>query len=246
MDDPGSERGRECLGRHSVPDHVAGRSPVDPDAHVMIVDSVLITAALQEDGERRGLGSGADAPHDEVIALPHRSDEGVPQPQVRRLEQPGLEALVLLPALQARGGRQDVTGWMGRDERHRRPPAAAEAQLVDGLLAVGIQRLAFGKEVQDRAATEGGAGRLDMESDGIPLATQAQLARGDPGVQRAEQVLESHRVEPPLLHGEVRQRAIARQAQPGGDAPPAAEGATRRLSLLVARKLDAARQGLLS
>src|SRR5437773_7642681 len=77
VEQAGSDRGRERLGRLAVPDHLADRDPVDPNANVVIVDPVLIAAALQEHGELRGLGSGAEAPEGEVMALLHGSDEAL-------------------------------------------------------------------------------------------------------------------------------------------------------------------------
>src|SRR5439155_5525049 len=69
VEQAGSDRGRERLGRLAVPDHLADRRPVDPDANVVIVDPVLVAATLEKDRELRQLGRGGEALDDEVMAL---------------------------------------------------------------------------------------------------------------------------------------------------------------------------------
>src|SRR5207245_2322547 len=113
-----------------------------------------------------------------------------------------------------------------------------QAQLVDGLVAVGVERSALAEEVQGRAGTEGGACGLEVEGHGLSLTAQAQLADLKAAPSRGEELLEAHRVQARLPYHELREQLVRGTAESRRHAPPAAETSARGLSFLLARELQ--------
>ena len=161
----------------------------------MIPDS---EAPCRKTSSRAGRGRRRVHAREREALRPHRPrGDPVPQPDVRRLQQPRLVEAVRLEGAQA-PSRRDDRALSGGAERHAPSAPRPPHQLVRHLRReVGRGRPSCRRRSTGRCPGRTPAPRLELEPNRLPLPLQPQLRRREATPVRREELLEAHRVEPP-------------------------------------------------
>ena len=189
---------------------LAHQRAVDGHAHVVVDRLAGLGRPLQEDVElgRSGSAAGSRDTREREGLHPRRPrGERLPQPQVRRLEQPRLVEPVRLEG--ARDGRRRGDRVRARRrglKRHR--DAARATDELEGHLGreVGRGRGPLGVEVEPAAGAEGVGRGLEVEAHRLALPLETQLRRREAPRASRKDLLEAHGMQ-----------SHARAVEPGQD-----------------------------
>ena len=172
--------------RGTLPSHVASPTivPFTPSrTWWSIAPSTSLAPCRATDTSR--VASGRDVVEAEGVALAPRRDEHVPEPEVRRLEQPSLVDSGSPPSPPSPGTRSRSCAAAERRSTAMTCPGHTRLQLVDRV-SVRVQRRSLAQEEERRSRSERSVDRAPRGRPRLPLPRQpkagdvqaAQAARG--------------------------------------------------------------------
>ena len=186
------ERGRKL----AVEAQLAHEGAVHRSPDVVVHDIFHVRGALQRDGEPRARGEAAlHAREREADRLGSPRDERLPQPGVRRVEQPRLVEAVRLEARErpGRGGRR--CDGRGLHLRHAHAVRGERERVGDLSRERGRRSGDVGVEDEQAPGPEGGGAGLDVEGDGHAVPGELQRADRDRAPAAREELLEGERLQ---------------------------------------------------
>ena len=184
-----------------VPGDLAHHLPVQRNPQVVVGAGLEVTSALQPHLDPARTRRRSQLVQGEGVALAHRRDQKVPQPQIGRLQDPCLVELVLLV-----GPYRPPAPWCPVPTEPRGPRASEHARLPDLELVDHVPvrvLLSTAHEIEGGSGSKERPVRLHVVGHGLSASGKAKARKRHSTAARTKHILEPHPVQALFLGHEL-------------------------------------------